>query len=309
MCYELQILNFLNEYSSNGVIDMEKLSLYPLAKSLHDFSQEWEERYSSREEMADDIYRRVHEQLMKDKVDFQNFYKKWKENLKYSLWNDGNLKEFFTRKGDKYSKIFGIVGIIVSVLLVIFVFAYLVIPYIFYIFFLSILAAFLMFTVSKRSIYKKIEQIQPFVYSIIIIYITYTILWPLFYNPDNFPSNFVSFSLLVLGLSLIFSIVVPQKLFDQWTPYGKEYYERWMAFKRYIDDFSLIKEYPPDSIKLWNKYLVYATALGSAEGVRKAMEKSLPISALEGNDIYGFQKYDNIDNIVKDAILTAFDMD
>jgi uncharacterized membrane protein len=82
-----------------------------------------------------------------------------------------------------------------------------------------------------------------------------------------------------------------------------------MSFKRYINDFSLIKEYPPDSVQLWNKYLVYATALGSAEGVIKAMENSLPTGELEGNDIYGLQKFDTLDNVMKSAIHTAFDRD
>jgi uncharacterized membrane protein len=37
--------------------------------------------------------------------------------------------------------------------------------------------------------------------------------------------------------------------------------------RKYIKDFSLIKEYPPESVKVWNKYLVYATALGIADEV------------------------------------------
>ncbi len=56
-------------------------------------------------------------------------------------------------------------------------------------------------------------------------------------------------------------------------------------------DFSLIKEYPPESIAIWNKYLVYATALGIADKVRKSMEMTLPTDELARSDIYLFHYY------------------
>ena len=34
----------------------------------------------------------------------------------------------------------------------------------------------------------------------------------------------------------------------------------------------MIKEHPPESIAIWNQYLVYATALGVADEVYKAMK-------------------------------------
>ena len=290
---------------------MRDLSSNFLRNEFQDFSQNWEERYSSREEMVKDFIKKMGKQRgyfeRQDNFVFQEFYKNWKKNLKDSLWNDGNLNEFFSRKGDKYSKIFGIVGTISSILLLIFLFDYLAIPFVFYIFFLYIFAAVFMYILSIKSNYNKILF---FIILVPTILFTFQFLWPSFYYQNfDFSVNFFGCSLIPLGLSFVLSLIVPQKVFDQWTPYGKEYYERWMAFKRYISDFSLIKEYPPDSVELWNKYLVYATALGSAEGVGKAMEISLPVGVLEGNDIYGFQKYDTLDYVIKDAILTAFDRD
>lgn len=32
-----------------------------------------------------------------------------------------------------------------------------------------------------------------------------------------------------------------------WTEYGMEYYLKWMAFRKYLNDLSLIKEHPPES--------------------------------------------------------------
>ena len=249
---------------------------------------------------------------------FQNFYQNWKENIKYSLWNDGNLKEFFSRKGDKYLKIFGITGIVSSILLLIFIFDYIAISYIFYIFFLYLFSALFKFIISLKPSYKdlgsfinSIVLIGPLILVIIVMGpFTFQYLLPLFYNQNfDFSVNFFSCSLIILGFSLIFSLIIPKKICSQRTSYGKEYYERWMSFKRYINDYSLINKYPPESVQLWNKYLVYATALGSAEGVRKAMKKSLPHKELEGNYIYGLQEYDTFDSVMKNAILTAFGLD
>jgi uncharacterized membrane protein len=94
-----------------------------------------------------------------------------------------------------------------------------------------------------------------------------------------------------LGLVSIISLVLPEKAGGRWTTYGEEYDAKWHNFKKYIQDFSLIKEYPPESVAIWNKYLVYATALGAADAVRKAMELYLPKDQLEGSDIYLFHYY------------------
>jgi uncharacterized membrane protein len=309
--FELEILNFLSEYDTNGLINMRDLSVNFLKNEFEEFSQNWEERYSSREEMIKDFIKKTGKQReyseRHDKLVFQQFYKNWKENLRDSLWKEGNLNEFFSKKGDRHLKIFGIMGIIGSILLLTFVFESITIPYVFYGFFLYIFSAFIMYIISLKSNFTKILS----VISIVLFFpLIFQYVLPFFYNQNlDFSVNFFTCSLILLGLSLVLSLVLPQKVFDHWTPYGKEYYERWMAFKRYINDFSLLKEYPPDSVELWNKYLVYATALGSAEGVKKSMEISLPFGELEGNDIYGFQKYDTLDYVMKDAILTAFGRD
>ncbi len=96
---------------------------------------------------------------------------------------------------------------------------------------------------------------------------------------------------ILLGLVAIISIILPEKIAGQWTTYGEEYDAKWHNFKRYIKDFSLIKEYPPESIAIWNKYLVYATALGAADAVKKAMELTVPGEQLETSEIYMFHYF------------------
>jgi uncharacterized membrane protein len=98
-------------------------------------------------------------------------------------------------------------------------------------------------------------------------------------------------SAIILALVSIISLVLPERVGGQWTTYGEEYDAKWHNFKKYIEDFSLIKEYPPESVKIWNKYLVYATALGAADTVKKAMELYLPKDQLNRSDIYLFHYY------------------
>jgi len=109
---------------------------------------------------------------------------------------------------------------------------------------------------------------------------------------DSLPAATVALLMsIVLGVVAIISIILPEKIAGQWTTYGEEYDAKWHNFKKYIQDFSLIKEYPPESIVIWNKYLVYATALGAADAVKKAMELYLPKEQLDGSDIYMFHYY------------------
>ncbi len=96
---------------------------------------------------------------------------------------------------------------------------------------------------------------------------------------------------IILGIVAVISLIMPQKVAGQWTTHGEEFDAKWRNFKKYIQDFSLIKEYPPESVKVWNKYLVYATALGVADNVRKSMEMTLPDDQLAQSDIFLFHYY------------------
>jgi len=41
--------------------------------------------------------------------------------------------------------------------------------------------------------------------------------------------------------------------------------KKWKAFKKYISDFSAMKDAPVILLKIWDEYLVYAIALGVAQ--------------------------------------------
>lgn len=59
------------------------------------------------------------------------------------------------------------------------------------------------------------------------------------------------------------------------TPKGALEYAKWQAFKRFIEDFGMLQEKELPEIKLWGKYLVYATVLGCADNLEKAMRVHL----------------------------------
>ncbi len=57
------------------------------------------------------------------------------------------------------------------------------------------------------------------------------------------------FLALILWFESTVLYLIPERATEKWTSYGWEYYESWMNFKRYIEDFSLIKEYPLNLLK------------------------------------------------------------
>jgi len=97
---------------------------------------------------------------------------------------------------------------------------------------------------------------------------------------------------LLIGLIFGFEIVMMfisamfEKVLGRWTPEGKLYYKRWDNFRRYLTDFSALKEHPPESIKIWDHYLVYATSLGVAKEVLHNMSLVVPSEQLQGSNFY-----------------------
>lgn len=135
----------------------------------------------------------------------------------------------------------------------------------------------------KGDSYLKIFGIIALIAAVIVFFLTIT---------DGIPAARIALVMsIVLGVVAIISLILPQKIGGQWTTYGEEYDAKWRNFKKYIQDFSLMKEYPPESIVIWNKYLVYATALGAADAVRKAMELNLPKDELDGSNLFMFHYY------------------
>lgn len=139
------------------------------------------------------------------------------------------------------------------------------------------------FFIRTGATYLKIYGVGALIVAGVVFY--FTLFSPL-------PSSiYALMAAIILGIAGIISLILPQKVGGRWTQDGVDYDAKWQGFKRYIQDFSLIKEYPPESVVVWNNFLVYATALGVADKVRKSMGMTLPKDQLDQSDIYLFHYY------------------
>ncbi len=82
-------------------------------------------------------------------------------------------------------------------------------------------------------------------------------------------SGFYLFTALII-------LFLPKDVFGKWSKEGLTYYKKWINLKKFLEEFSLMSEYPPDSVIVWEEFLVYATAFGIADKVEKALKQLVP---------------------------------
>ncbi|MFH1447247.1 MAG: DUF2207 domain-containing protein [Candidatus Micrarchaeota archaeon] len=112
----------------------------------------------------------------------------------------------------------------------------------------------------------------------ILIFASFAMFMPVFAFVDGSNEENVVYFMFSLFVSIgasIFISVYGNKAIQQRTPKGALHYAKWEAFKRFISDMTLLKEYSPSSVVMWDRYLVYATALGCADKVIEAMKVRL----------------------------------
>lgn len=68
------------------------------------------------------------------------------------------------------------------------------------------------------------------------------------------------------------------------TPEGRQRLAEWEAFERFLRDFSQLEEAPVGHLVLWERYLVYAVALGVTAAVARALAAKIPaeVAAQQG---------------------------
>lgn len=76
---------------------------------------------------------------------------------------------------------------------------------------------------------------------------------------------------IVASINLVLAIILCGK-YRRLTQKGGEEREQWKGLKRFMDDFSLLKDKEIPQLILWEKYLVYATVFGTAEKVLKQLK-------------------------------------
>lgn len=96
------------------------------------------------------------------------------------------------------------------------------------------------------------------------------------------------------------------------TQAGVDQQEMWKGLKKYMEEFSLLKEREVPELVLWEKYLVFATAFGIADKVLKQLKLVYPnIEQLDANTYayYHFMYHSNFStnfsNVLNTSIASA----
>ena len=106
--------------------------------------------------------------------------------------------------------------------------------------------------------------------------VAYIIFWILMivFGPeflDYFVNYNEDYSLIYIALILSISFFIYTLFNTKKTNKGSLHQAKWKAFKRFLEDFGNFSEKELPEITLWERYLVYATVLGIADKVQKAM--------------------------------------
>lgn len=140
-----------------------------------------------------------------------------------------------------------------------------------------------------------------------IIFLLISILLLIIKSHLNVESIYVSASFIVAMIFLIYTFLNTKK-----SSKGSLHYKKWMAFKRFLNDFGTFPEKELPEITLWERYLVYATVLGIASKVRKVMNVKIEERGIDENPTYThIYIHNNISNsinrAVNDAVKTSYE--
>lgn len=132
-----------------------------------------------------------------------------------------------------------------------------------------------------------------------------------FYVMGRF-NGFNLFSIIIFICALVFMIYV--LIFNKRTKRGAEDYQKWKAFKRFLEDFGRFDEKELPEIVLWERYLVYANIFGIADKVGKTMkikfnEINTNNQYSNGDLLFDYMMWNNlnhsINNTVRSSVSTA----
>lgn len=91
------------------------------------------------------------------------------------------------------------------------------------------------------------------------------------YNNPLPNSNYSFYAGILLLTASILSLFLTSQTKGQWTDYGREHREKWMTFRKYIQNSNSI--HSTDSKHYFDDYLIYGTALGVGDNVLKSLRK------------------------------------
>ncbi len=114
---------------------------------------------------------------------------------------------------------------------------------------------------------------------------------------------------IVLGINAIIVGMMAYKT-NAFTQKGVDEKEQWKAFKKYMEDFSLLKDKEIPSLVVWEKYLVFATAFGISEKVLKQLKVVYPEITNMDSAMYTYSYIHimnsvNIGNCINSSVYSA----
>ncbi len=92
----------------------------------------------------------------------------------------------------------------------------------------------------------------------------------------------------VAGAVVLFIFLSFRRVQVRRTKHGAVEAERWMAFRRYLRDFSRLEEAPSISLALWDQFLVYGITLGVAEQVLEQARLHAPVELEQVSSLYWY---------------------
>lgn len=124
-------------------------------------------------------------------------------------------------------------------------------------------------------------------------------------NYFEYANPFIIFiTILIVPISLVYYLCAKKR-----SKEGNEDYHKWKALKNFMKDFGRMQEKELPEIKLWEKYLVYATVFGIANKLAKTMEiKVKEFADTDFTDLYTINALNDmlkVSNVVASSVENA----
>lgn len=124
-------------------------------------------------------------------------------------------------------------------------------------------------------------------------------------NYFEYANPFIIFiTILITPISLVYYLCAKKR-----SKEGNEDYHKWKALKNFMKDFGRMQEKELPEIKLWEKYLVYATVFGIANKLAKTMEiKVKEFADTDFTDLYTINALNDmlkVSNVVASSVENA----
>ena len=150
-----------------------------------------------------------------------------------------------------------------------------------------------------------------------------TIIFLIFFffgNPEIITSTLKSIGIpfyvvIFIIIAVIINLILMKKankVISVYTQEGVDERDKWIAFKKYMNDFSLLKEKDIPDLVIWEKFLVYATAFGISEKVINQLKIVYPnyddmdYSIYPNMYIFMHMDFSNSFNSVSNSMSSAF---